>query len=179
MQPDPNQTPPTIEQEFQRRLQRAIFGISEKARSSDRHILDAYIKHVSPQLKHQGESQLPTALRRAVRDHDRHGTPAFPGILFFHIGNAVVAYYALLNGEEKLPKRTALLGETLPAAAFEDILDVLERRVLLLEQIAAKGMKAFRILGTDMDGFTLIARDEAPIKFLTPKQGEEQADPED
>jgi hypothetical protein len=163
---DPNQTPPAanlpvqasvdlIAEEhrktcgtYQRRIQQAIFRISEKARAAERANLDRYIRLTSPQMARSGESEFPNALRRHVRDDDRHGFGILPSLLFFHVGNAIFTYYELVLGR---------------AEARE----ALDRRVTLLEQIAAKGLEQFRRIGTEGEGFTLIHKDEQPVPFST------------
>lgn len=166
--PDPNlpvlssHDPVAIEHEmkcklFQARIQKATFGITDRGgvRTEDRHRIDSYQRHISPAMAKHNDSMLPTSIRRHVRDADRTAGPT--GIIYFHVGNAIVTYYEYVLGM--------------------DVADALERRVALLEQIAAKGSKNFRIIGNDSQGFMLMHRDEMPTPFLS--AGTIQPDPED
>lgn len=132
---------------FQQRIQKAVFGITEhsEVRTEDRNRLDNYIRHVSPSLANNGDTQLPLSLRRCLRDHDRTASPT--GLVFFHVGNAIVTFYEFVTYGQPM-------------------LEHLERRVSLIETMAKQGTKRFRIVGSDREGFCLMHRDEMPTPFL-------------
>lgn len=132
-------------QEYQGRIQRAIFGITEKCRREDRHRLDSYIRHANPSLKNNRDTQLPASLRRAARDPDRHQAAIYPGILHFHAGNAIVTFYEWLNGEPE--------GENL------------EGRIKKIEALAKHGPLKHVVIGNDHDGYEMILASERPLKF--------------
>jgi hypothetical protein len=142
---------------FQSRIRKATFGITDREgiRTEDRHRIDAYQRHVSPQLANQGDSMLPTSIRRHVRDADRTASPT--GIIYFHVGNAIVTYYEYVRGV--------------------DVAEALERRVALLEDLAKRGANNFRIIGSDAEGFMLMHKSEMPTPFLA--AGVIEPDPQD
>lgn len=118
------------------RIRRAICQISESQPSFARCVIDQFLPSISPaQVRSQGIS-FPQTCRRHRGNPERSSVASgvYP-MLYFHIGNAILAYYeATIHGE---------CAE-------------MEGRVELLENIARHGLSNYRVEGDDMTGYALI-----------------------
>jgi hypothetical protein len=145
---------------IQKRIGKAIFGITEKVSTQLRAYIDSYYRFVSPSMKDCGGFGFPTSVRYQPGTTDRTSDTDKPHILYFLIGSTILDYY------------DAVRAEVPPSMG-------LQKKVQLLEDIAKRGYDKFVITGTVMAGFTLVHKDEAPIPFSKDLiDGEEQSDEE-
>lgn len=132
---------------LQRRIQTAIFRVSERVPLDERGVLDKLIPFVSA-AGSKGVTRFPPSLQRMPLNPDRSAVNTMPGLLYFHVWNAVATYHDLLHG---LPVRR-----------------ILESRLQLLEQLGSNSLRQFRVTGNKTLGFALCHRDEAAVSFLAP-----------
>jgi len=125
--------------EAQKRIQKAIATISVGQTTELRGFLDGYLRHVSPALARNDDGEFPLPLYRMALNPERTASPSFNRILLFLVGSAIVAYYAVVNGDA-------------------DFFQRLENRIIKLEEIAIHGTSKFQVDGNDSLGYTLIRR---------------------
>lgn len=123
------------------RLKRAICAVSDTLPTHSKCIVDQFLRHVSPTFARSYGSEFPHTCRVHPKDAERcrDGSGNYP-LLYFHVGNAVLAYY------------DTILGRVQPK---------MDDRIQLLEDIAVRGFHNFVRHGSDVDGFRLIDTDEA------------------
>lgn len=120
------------------RLKKAVVTISLQCKSSLRAIVDQYIPCISPMRVDDGDSEFPMPLRTHVVNSDRSNRGNMVGnVLCFYIGNAIVAYYNATDPENRIHA----------VACVE-----------LLEEIAARGLDAFQVAGSDSQGYYLTSK---------------------
>lgn len=118
------------------RIRSAVCKISEQVHTSIRAVLDSYVQHISPALSLRGDSYFPRAARRHPVNPDFSTSRTAGDLLFFHVGNAILAYYDAVRGN---------LSEHLLS------------RVIHLEEIAAN-VKDFVPYGSDLMGWCLLSK---------------------
>lgn len=143
--------------EYGNRLRKSLAIISEKSPSSARALLDAYFLFLAPSRRLQQDQMFPRTVRRHPRSDER--STEFGNkylLLYFHVGNAILAYYDSLNeaGQKDFDAEATILGD----------------RVRLLEEIAREGIDAYALDGDDTKGYALIhkkakAKDAVPAEF--------------
>lgn len=139
-----NSQPPKVTKwnpaKVQQELRTAIHAISQQCNTSQRAVLDRYLRLVSPRLAERGEAEFPQPLRRHGANSGRSMYPGVGNLLCFHVGNALMAFYeACLAGEP---------GE------------VLEPRLYRLKRIAQSGVAQCRVRGNDQDGYFLAVSED-------------------
>lgn len=128
--------PMTIEEnaakceEVRRELMFAICRISSEVPTALRSVLERYYPHMRFSMAYNGSSAFPQSMRPQLRKPERTTVQRKAEVLCFHIGNAILAYYA------------------------QD-LDLLKLRVQVLKDIAGYGYAKSRVEGTVQKGYTL------------------------
>ena len=122
------------------KLKRAIVAISDRLPSHGKCIVDQFLRFVSPTFVRGYGVEFPHTCRQHPRNAERcrDGSGKYP-LLYFHVGNAILAYYDMLQDKESL----------------------VLNRITLLEEIAVRGLDAFAIIGNDVDGYLLGTIEEA------------------
>lgn len=119
------------------RLRKAISSISVKSPTSVRMILDSYLPRLSPSLADAGDGGFPVTVRPHPRFPERSTKQAKYDVLFFYVGNAILAYYAA--NKVKSDKSIGV---------FDD-------RVSRIERMASDGVSTLHVEGTDATGYML------------------------
>lgn len=101
-----------------------------------RAVLERYYPMMRKSLAPGGSSQFPKACVRQKRDNTRTLARLKGDILLFHVGNAILAYYA-------------------------DDAKLMENQVQLLEDIVMLGYRTCVVIGSDAKGFALATEPEA------------------
>lgn len=129
------------------RIRRAICIISEKRPSQERAVIDQFLQHIAPSMAHAYGCNFPRTCRRHALNAERmrEGLGKAP-TLYFHIGNAILAFYDYLN---------LLTKASTPPAKLEAALATIERRVFIVECVAKYGLDSFYCDGSDSSGFAL------------------------
>ena len=131
-------------------LRRAIVALSDTLPSHATCVVDQFIRFVTPAMTRDRGVGFPHTCRQHRLDPERcTGTGKYP-LLYFHVGNAVLAYYDTLAGEAP----------------------VFNTRLALLEEIAVLGMESFTIHGNERIGFTLMSVTEAASRRADEKRAE-------
>lgn len=133
---------------FRTRIGVAAFKITEKVNTQTRQPIDTLLARFSPSLAESLDSFFPITLRRHATNSDRTTSQAWESVLYFHIANAAYTFYQ------------AVLGSP--------VLDQLQARVTLIEDIASRGPSKFHVAGNDGTGFHLVQFSEKPVPFLKP-----------
>lgn len=122
------------------KLKRAIVAISDRLPSHAKCVVDQFLRHVSPSFVRAYGVDFPHTCRQHNRNPERcrDGSGKYP-LLYFHVGNAILAYYDSVQGKQSL----------------------VANRIILLEEIAIRGLDAFAVIGNDVDGYLLGTVDEA------------------
>jgi hypothetical protein len=138
---------------FRIRLGTAAFKISEKVGSQYRGPIDRLLTKFSSANADTGESLFPWPLRRHVANNDRTTSNDWSQALYFTVANAIFTFY------------DAVLGRTEPNIADAA---TLERRIKLVEEVAAFGPSSFMVRGSDALGWYMIHKESKPVPFLRP-----------
>jgi hypothetical protein len=121
------------------RLRTALADIELKQPSAARAILSSYYRFITtaPSMTVQADAHFPRTVRQHPADPERctEGEGNKYILLYFHVGNALLALY----------------DSVVPPVA-----QVLETRIALLEEIAANGLERYLISGDDRRGYCLV-----------------------
>jgi hypothetical protein len=104
--------------------------------SSLRSIISGFMQMVSPFFIEDGDSRFPRAIHRHPTFKERCSVESFADVTVFHIGAAILAYYAFERGEYT-----------------QSDINVVE----FLHEIAVVGLASHRVKGGDKRGYTLFA----------------------
>jgi len=116
----------------------AAFGkVSLRSNTQLRSLVDAFVRHLSPSMKDNGDSNFPVTIRPHKANPEATMNSGRAAVLTFHIGNAVLAYY------------DALTFATKSLANFE-------ARVRLIEEIGNSGLETYGVVGDDATGYSLL-----------------------
>jgi hypothetical protein len=126
------------------KLRRAIVAISERQPSHAKCIIDQFLRLISPQFARGYGVDFPHTCRRACHSDEKSRESGKHPLLYFHVGNAVLAYYDMILDRKDKPFEPA----------------VLDARIKLLEEIAIRGFDNFVPWGGP-DGYSLIDTDAA------------------
>jgi hypothetical protein len=120
-------------------LTRSIVGISSKVRDSGlRSLIDRYLRLVAPTFAKSADSNFPRSVNQHPRDPNKSQVGGLGNLLVFHIGNAILAYYAAVRGENA---------------------EHLYARLEHLKEIADVGPMSFVSYGDDANGYMLLTAD--------------------
>jgi hypothetical protein len=131
------------------RLRRALCAISEKRPSVERARLDSFLRFIStsPSILRAKGVDFPYTIRRHPNSPERTMESSKATILYFHVGNAILAFYDYINATKNIDLSPAQVEEFEVNAGA---------RVQLLECIARIGLDQCRISGDDLIGRSLV-----------------------
>lgn len=111
-------------------IMESVNRISTQVPTSLRSVLERYYPHMRMSMAYNGASQFPQTMRPQLRKPERTTVDRKADVLCFHVGNAILAFYA------------------------QDA-DLLKLRVQVLEDIAVYGYSKCRVEGTVQKGYVL------------------------
>ena len=146
---------PSINEELRQarsRIRKAIFDIADQCKTVVQTELHRYPGVLTERNAYQGEAALPKPLKRHGRDASRSQYDNRANLILFHVGNAIVTFYAAVRGDEG--------GKPLKA------------RIKHLEEIASEGLSNYRVYGSEFRGYMLVH--ESAYRKLTAQHQNEQ-----
>jgi hypothetical protein len=120
------------------KLRRAICAVADGLQSQYKCMVDQFLRFVSPSMVREYGSNFPYTCRTHNLNAERCSHSGLYPLLYFHIGNAIKAYYDGFHGQTYIQ-----------ADSFPD-------RLRLLEEVAIQGLYAFTFDGSDSLGYSLL-----------------------